>query len=87
MMIKTLVPGKSVEVRIPGISVIQCIKGVNHRRGAPRNLIKVTQEPKTWGEYCHMGLILALGPHSNMYGILKQVSTLLYVNERYVSGK
>ena len=95
MMIKTLAPGKSVEVRIPGIGAIQCVKGINHRRGTPPNLvemsgdvlIKVTQEPEKWDEYCHMGLILASGPHSNMYGILKQTSTLLYVNERYVSGK
>ena len=39
-------PGRSVEVRIPGYAAIQCIPGVQHRRGKPSAVVQM--DAQTW---------------------------------------
>ena len=34
-------PGHSVELRIPPYGAIQCIAGLNHRRGTPPNVVEM----------------------------------------------
>ena len=45
-------PGRSVEVRVPPFSVVQCIEGPRHTRGTPPNVVQT--DPRTW-------LLLATG--------------------------
>lgn len=45
-------PGRSVEVRVPPFGVVQCVEGLQHRRGTPPNVIEADAD--TW-------LALALG--------------------------
>lgn len=45
-------PGSSVEVRVPPFVAVQCISGVEHRRGNPPNVAET--DPRTW-------LLLATG--------------------------
>lgn len=37
-------PGHSVELRIPPYGAIQCIAGLNHRRGTPPNVVEIAPE-------------------------------------------
>jgi len=37
-------PGHSVELRIPPYGAIQCIAGLNHRRGTPPNVVEMPPE-------------------------------------------
>jgi hypothetical protein len=39
-------PGHSVEVRIPPVGAVQCLKGIRHRRGTPPNVVET--DPATW---------------------------------------
>lgn len=39
-------PGGAVEIRIPWIGAVQAIKGLNHRRGTPPNVVEMDGE--TW---------------------------------------
>ncbi|KGN34252.1 hypothetical protein N802_12880 [Knoellia sinensis KCTC 19936] len=39
-------PGRSVEVRVPPFGVVQCIEGLQHRRGTPPNVIET--DAATW---------------------------------------
>jgi len=48
-------PGRSVEVRVPPFGVVQCIEGLQHRRGTPPNVIET--DAATW-------LALAVGHES-----------------------
>jgi hypothetical protein len=41
-----IAPGKSVEVRIPPFVAVQCIPGLQHRRGTPPNVVET--DPRTW---------------------------------------
>ncbi len=45
-------PGGAVEVRVPPYVAVQCIEGLNHRRGTPPNVVET--DPRTW-------LLLATG--------------------------
>lgn len=47
-----VVPGRSVEVRIPPFVAVQCIAGPRHTRGTPPNVVET--DPRTW-------LLLACG--------------------------
>ena len=38
-------PGGSVEVRVPPFGAVQCIAGLDHRRGTPPNLVEL--DPQT----------------------------------------
>jgi hypothetical protein len=40
--IKKAAPGSSVELRIPLYGVIQCVTGINHRRGTPPNTVEMS---------------------------------------------
>lgn len=39
-------PGGAVELRIPPFVAVQCVEGLNHRRGTPPNVIEL--DPRTW---------------------------------------
>jgi hypothetical protein len=83
-MVQELAPGRSVELRIPPYAAIQCVKGGNHRRGTPPNvvemsghtLIKLVENPTSWDEFCCKGLIFASGTNTNLGGLFIQVSKL-----------
>jgi hypothetical protein len=73
-LIKSIAPGKSVELRIPSYRVIQCVAGGNHRRGTPPNtvemsgqtLIKLINEPTSWDQLCQSAQIQASGVLSDL---------------------
>ena len=77
-LIKKAAPGNAVELRIPRYGVIQCVSGVNHRRGTPANQVEMSGEtllflinnPKDWQRLCSNGEILASGTSSDLYEIL-----------------
>lgn len=39
-------PGGAVELRVPPFVAVQCVEGLNHRRGTPPNVIELA--PRTW---------------------------------------
>jgi hypothetical protein len=43
-----LIPGRSVEVRIPPYGAVQCVPGPRHTRGTPPNVVET--DPITWLE-------------------------------------
>ena len=73
-LIKSISPGKSVELRIPPYGAIQCVAGGNHRRGTPPNtvemsgqvLIKLINDPSSWHHLCAQGDIAASGINSDL---------------------
>jgi hypothetical protein len=77
-LIKKTAPGNAVELRIPPYGVIQCVSGVNHRRGTPANQVEMSGEtllflihnPKDWQSLCSNGEILASGTSSDLSEIL-----------------
>jgi hypothetical protein len=72
--IKKAAPGKAVELRIPQYGAIQCVAGVDHRRGTPANqvemraevLIQLAQNPSLWSQFVKKGDINALGQLSDL---------------------
>lgn len=44
--LQALVPGRSVEVRIPPFAAVQVIEGTTHRRGTPAAVVEA--DPQTW---------------------------------------
>ena len=72
--IKKAAPGSSVELRIPSYGVIQCVAGVNHRRGNPANqvemraevLIQLAKDPSLWQDLVKSGQIQASGQLSDL---------------------
>jgi hypothetical protein len=77
-LIKKTSPGNAVELRIPPYGAIQCVAGVNHRRGTPANQVEMSGEtllflihnPKDWQRLCSNGQILASGTSSDLSEIL-----------------
>ena len=73
-LIKTISPGKSVELRVPPYGAIQCVAGGNHHRGTPPNtvemsgptLIKLITQPELWSELVSNGEISASGIASDL---------------------
>lgn len=45
-VLEELAPGHSVEVRVPPFTAVQCIAGLEHRRGTPPNVVQCS--PITW---------------------------------------
>lgn len=43
-------PGGSVELRVPPYGAIQCIAGMDHRRGTPPNVVEL--EPELFIDLC-----------------------------------
>ena len=72
--IKKAAPGNAVELRIPLYGAIQCVSGVNHRRGTPANqvemsaqvLIQLAQDPSLWSFLVQSGQIQASGQLSDL---------------------
>ena len=83
-IVQEIAPGKSVELRIPNYSAIQCVSGSVHRRGTPSNvvemsaqtLINLAQNPHKWEELCAIGMISASGTNSNLKELFIQISKL-----------
>jgi hypothetical protein len=81
-LIKKSAPGNAVELRIPPYGVIQCVSGVNHRRGTPANQVEMSGEtllslmhnPKDWQRLCSNGEIIASGTSSDLSEIFLKVS-------------
>ena len=81
-LIKSIAPGKSVELRIPLYGVIQCVAGGNHRRGTPPNtvemsgqtLIKLINEPTSWDQLCQSVHIQASGVLSDLSEVFTEAS-------------
>ena len=84
-IVQKIAPGKSVELRIPNYSAIQCVSGSVHRRGTPPNvvemsaqtLINLAENPYQWEELCSIGMISASGANSNLMELFMQVSKLV----------
>ena len=78
-IIQELSPGRSVELRITPYAAIQCVGGINHRRGTPPNtvemsgqtLIKLMNKPTLWGSLCESGQIKASGALSDLSTIFE----------------
>jgi hypothetical protein len=76
-LVQKIAPGKSVELRIPYYSVIQCVSGSVHRRGTSPNvvemsaqaLIELAQNPNLREELCLKGEITASGMSANLRDI------------------
>ena len=83
-IVKQIAPGKTVELRIPNYSAIQCISGSVHRRGTPSNvvemsaqtLVNLAENPHKWEELCSIGMISASGTNSNLKELFIQISKL-----------
>ncbi len=79
-LIKKAAPGNAVELRIPPYGVIQCVAGVNHRRGTPANqvemsgevLIQLAQNPGLWPDLLKSGQIQATGQLSDLSQVFSQ---------------
>ena len=81
-LIKSISPGKSVELRVPPYGVIQCVAGSNHRRGTPPNtvemsgqtLIRLVKEPSLWITFCESGEVRASGLLSDLSSVFAQAA-------------
>ena len=84
IIVQKIASGKSVELRIPNYSAIQCISGSVHRRGTPSNvvemsaqtLINLAENPYKWEELCSIGMISASGLNSNLKELFIKISKL-----------
>jgi hypothetical protein len=92
--VQQIAPGKSVELRIPAYSAIQCVPGVTHRRGNPPNivemnaetLIKLIDNPNLWADLCNQGYISASGANSDISRFLAHASKILLNPDRNLHG-
>ena len=81
-LIKSIAPGKSVELRVPPYGAIQCVAGGNHRRGTPPNtvemsgqaLVRLINKPELWSALCKSGEVRASGLLSDLSNVLAQAS-------------
>ena len=81
-LIKSISPGKSVELRVPPYGVIQCVAGGNHRRGTPPNtvemsgqtLIRLINQPSLWITLCESGEVMASGVASDLSNLFAQAA-------------
>ena len=66
-------PGGAVELRVPPFGAIQCLEGLDHRRGTPPNVIEMAPEvflelclgKLTWESALSKGKVLASGALAN----------------------
>ena len=94
-LVQALAPGRSVELRIPPYSAIQCVGGSPHRRGTPPNvvemkaeiLISLLESPDQWKQFCEAGAISATGANSNLGELFVQVSKLMKAAVGSENGK
>ena len=81
-LIKSISPGKSVELRVPPYGAIQCVEGSNHRRGTPPNtvemsgqtLVRLINEPALWSSLCESGEVKASGLLSDLSNVFAQAA-------------
>ena len=81
-LIKSVAPGKSVELRVPPYAVIQCVAGSNHRRGTPPNtvemsgqtLIRLINDPALWITLCESGEVMASGLLSDLSNLFARAA-------------
>ena len=81
-LVKSISPGKSVELRVPPYGAIQCVAGSNHRRGTPPNtvemsgqtLVRLINEPSLWITLCESGEVRASGLLSDLSNVFAQVA-------------
>ena len=81
-LIKSISPGKSVELRVPPYGAIQCVAGGDHRRGTPPNtvemsgqtLIRLINEPSLWITLCESGEVRASGLLSDLSTVFAQAA-------------
>ena len=81
-LIKSISPGKSVELRVPPYGAIQCVAGSNHRRGTPPNtvemsgqtLIRLINEPSLWITLCESGEVRASRLLSDLSNVFAQAA-------------
>jgi hypothetical protein len=81
-LIRQSSPGRSVELRIPLYGAIQCVKGLNHRRGTPPNqvemaaevLIQLAKDPASWPTLVSAGKIQASGQLSDLRPVFTLIS-------------
>ena len=94
-VVQDIAPGRSVELRIPPYTAIQCVGGSTHRRGTPPNvvemsagtLIDLTHNPEKWQKFREIGLISASGANSDLSAIFYRVAKLRKSLEGIVNGK
>jgi hypothetical protein len=94
-VVQEVAPGRSVELRIPPFAAIQCVGGNTHRRGTPPNvvemsaetLLKLSENPVMWQQYCDLGSISASGTNSNLANLFVEVSKLMNSEGRSENGK
>jgi len=80
-LIKKISPGKSVELRIPPYGAIQCVEGINHKRGTPPNtvemsaqiLIQLCNNPDAWAKLVAAGQIAASGVNTDLSMVFNQL--------------
>ena len=81
-LIKSISPGKSVELRVPPYGAIQCVAGANHRRGTPPNtvemsgqtLVRLINEPVLWSSLCESGEVRASGLLSDLSNVFAKAA-------------
>jgi hypothetical protein len=81
-LIKSISPGKSVELRVPSYGAIQCVAGSNHRRGTPPNtvemsgqtLVTLINEPSLWSSLCESGEVRVSGLLSDLSNVFTQAA-------------
>lgn len=81
-LIKSIAPGRTVELRVPPYGAIQCVAGGNHRRGTPPNtvemsgqtLIRLIKEPSLWLTLCESGEVRASGLLSDLSNVFAQAA-------------
>jgi hypothetical protein len=81
-LVKSVSPGKSVELRVPPYGAIQCVAGSNHRRGTPPNtvemsgqtLVRLINEPSIWSSLCDSGEVKAAGLLSDLSYVIAQAA-------------
>ena len=71
-------PGGAVEVRVPPFGAVQCIEGLDHRRGTPPNVVEMTPEvwlhlatgQRGWADAVRAGAVQASGSRADLTGRL-----------------
>jgi hypothetical protein len=71
-------PGGAVEVRVPPFGAVQCIEGLDHRRGTPPNVVEMAPAvwlhlatgSRGWSEALASGAVQASGSRADLSGRL-----------------